>query len=79
MVLYLPQEQWQVLQEGTLLYHFEERSSAIDNPVDTGALIGGLLFGNVGTNDFNIDRFIVTSTGKGDGTEAITWMNLRNS
>ena len=52
---------------------FEERSSAIDNPVDTGALIGGLLFGIVwGLMIFNIDRFIVTSTGKGDGTEAIT-------
>jgi len=59
---------------------FEERSSAIDNPVDTGALIGGLLFGIVwGLMIFNIDRFIVTSTGKGDGTEAITWDEFKGA
>jgi hypothetical protein len=59
---------------------FEERSSAIDNPVDTSALIGGLLFGIVwGLMIFNIDRFIVTSTGKGDGTEAITWDEFKGA
>jgi hypothetical protein len=59
---------------------FEERSSAIDNPIDTGALIGGLLFGIIwGLMIFNIDRFIVTSTGKGDGTEAITWDEFKGA
>ena len=28
---------------------------------------------------FNIDRFIVTSTGKGDGTEAITWEEFKSA
>jgi hypothetical protein len=59
---------------------FEERSSAIDNPIDTGALIGGLIFGLIwGLMIFNIDRFIVTSTGKGDGTEAITWDEFKGA
>lgn len=59
---------------------FEERSSAIDNPIDTGVLIGGLIFGLIwGLMIFNIDRFIVTSTGKGDGTEAITWDEFKGA
>lgn len=59
---------------------FEQRSSAIDNPIDTTALIGGLIFGIIwGLMIFNIDRFIVTSTGKGDGTEAITWDELKGA
>ena len=28
---------------------------------------------------FNIDRFIVAATGKGDGTEAITWKEFTGS
>lgn len=36
------------------------------------AIIWGLII-------YNIDRFIVTSTGKGDGTEAITWGELKNA
>ena len=28
---------------------------------------------------FNIDRFIVTSTGKGDGTEEITWLEFKTA
>ena len=35
-----------------------------------GAVIAGMLWGLV---IFNIDRFIVSSTGTGDGTSAITW------
>jgi len=59
---------------------FEQRSSAIDNPIDTTALIGGLIFGIIwGLMIFNIDRFIVTSTGKGDGTEAITWDEFKGA
>ncbi|WP_396141597.1 DUF4407 domain-containing protein [Flavobacterium sp.] len=36
--------------------------------------IGVLLFAAIwGTIIFNLDRFIVSSTGKGDGTDSITW------
>jgi hypothetical protein len=39
-----------------------------------------MLFGVLwGLMIFNIDRFIVTSTGKGDGTEAITWDELKGA
>ena len=40
------------------------------------ALIFGIVWGLI---IYNIDRFIVTSTGKGDGTEAITWGELKGS
>jgi hypothetical protein len=36
-------------------------------------LIFGLLWG---TLIFNLDRFIVSSTGKGDGTDSITWKEI---
>ncbi|MDK2772965.1 MAG: DUF4407 domain-containing protein [Flavobacterium sp.] len=59
---------------------FEPRGSAIENPVHTGTLLGALLFGLIwGLMIFNIDRFIVTSTGKGDGTEAITWDEFKGA
>lgn len=59
---------------------FEPRGSAIDNPVHTGTLFGAMLFGLIwGLMIYNIDRFIVTSTGKGDGTEAITWDELKGA
>lgn len=39
-----------------------------------------ILFGIIwGLIIFNIDRFIVTSTGKGDGTEAITWAEFKGA
>ncbi len=39
-----------------------------------------ILFGIIwGLIIFNIDRFIVTSTGKGDGTEAITWGEFKGA
>jgi hypothetical protein len=39
-----------------------------------------ILFGIIwGLIIFNIDRFIVTSTGKGDGTEKITWQELKGA
>ncbi len=41
-----------------------------------GALFFGLIWGAI---IFNIDRFIVTSSGKGDGTEAITFQEIKNS
>lgn len=59
---------------------FEPRGSAIDNPVHTGTLFGAMLFGLIwGLMIYNIDRFIVTSTGKGDGTEAITWDEFKGA
>ncbi|UMY64361.1 MULTISPECIES: DUF4407 domain-containing protein [unclassified Flavobacterium] len=59
---------------------FEERGSAIDNPVDVKAAVMAVVFGIIwGLIIYNIDRFIVTSTGKGDGTEAITIAELKTA
>jgi hypothetical protein len=59
---------------------FEPRSSAIDNPVHMGTVIAAIFFGIIwGLMIFNIDRFIVTSTGKGDGTEEITWLEFKGA
>ncbi|WP_218917214.1 DUF4407 domain-containing protein [Niabella ginsenosidivorans] len=49
-------------------------------PTDPQTVILSVLFGIIwGLIIFNIDRFIVTSTGKGDGTEAITWGELKGA
>jgi hypothetical protein len=49
-------------------------------PVDTNTIIMSIIFGLIwGLIIFNIDRFIVTSTGKGDGTEKITWDEFKNA
>lgn len=59
---------------------FEPRGNAIENPIDMQTVIMALFFGVVwGLMIFNIDRFIVTSTGKGDGTEAITTGELKSA
>ncbi|HLO73045.1 MAG TPA: DUF4407 domain-containing protein [Flavobacterium sp.] len=59
---------------------FEPRGSAIENPIDAQTVILALFFGVIwGLMIFNIDRFIVTSTGKGDGTEAITIGELKSA
>lgn len=59
---------------------FEPRGSAIENPIDMKTVVESLFFGIVwGLMIFNIDRFIVTSTGKGDGTEAITIGELKSA
>lgn len=47
-----------------------------DIPTAILATVFGLIWGAV---IFNIDRFIVTSTGKGDGTEAITMQELKSA
>lgn len=49
-------------------------------PTDTFTVILSILFGIIwGLMIFNIDRFIVTSTGKGDGTEKITWDEFKSA
>lgn len=45
-------------------------------PTALKATIFGLIWGLI---IFNLDRFIVSSTGKGDGTEAITWDELKGA
>ena len=61
-------------------------ASAINNmqgfteSTDIGTTIIALVFGLVwGLIIYNIDRFIVTSTGTGDGSEAITWGELKSA
>lgn len=71
---------------------FEPRGNAIDSfktaadiasnydAVHTGTLIKSIVFGTIwGLIIFNIDRFIVTSTGKGDGTEDITSKEFKSA
>lgn len=59
---------------------FEKRGSAIDSSIDMQTVGIAIFFGIIwGLMIFNIDRFIVTSTGKGDGTEAITWGELKSA
>lgn len=71
---------------------FEPRGNAI-NSFKTAADIGGnydtidiptmiksVIFGIIwGLIIFNIDRFIISSTGKGDGTEEITWKEFKGA
>lgn len=45
-------------------------TSTTDIPTVLMSIVFGIIWGLI---IFNIDRFIVASTGKGDGTEAITW------
>jgi hypothetical protein len=59
---------------------FEPRGSAIDYTTSWSTTIMSFIFGIAwGLMIFNIDRFIVTSTGKGDGTEAITWDEIKGA
>ncbi|HVU57184.1 MAG TPA: DUF4407 domain-containing protein [Puia sp.] len=59
---------------------FESKGSAIDQSYSLGTSIASCIFGILwGLMIFNIDRFIVTSTGKGDGTEAITWEEFKGA
>lgn len=52
---------------------FSPKGSALDEVFDYPTMIKASIFGLIwGLMIFNIDRFIVTSTGKGDGTEKIT-------
>lgn len=81
-VLYLLQVQWLVLLRGGYAFYtiFEPRGSAIEYTTSWATTLISIAFGIVwGLIIFNIDRFIVTSTGKGDGTEAITWGELKSA
>ena len=63
---------------------FEPRGEAITTALDGGshlptsimATIFGIIWGLI---IFNIDRFIVASTGKGHGTEAVTWSEIKSA
>lgn len=49
-------------------------------PLDITTVILSIIFGIIwGLIIFNIDRFIVTSTGKGDGTEKITFEEIKGA
>lgn len=60
---------------------FEPRGSAIEaNTVSWSTSLLSMVFGVFwGLMIFNLDRFIVSSTGVGDGTEAITWRELKGA
>lgn len=59
---------------------FEPKGSALDTDIHTPTMFLSIAFGIVwGLIIFNIDRFIVTSTGKGDGTEAITRQEFKSA
>jgi len=59
---------------------FEPRGSAIESQFSWTTTIISIFFGCFwGLKIFNLDRFIVSSTGKGDGTEAITWDEFKGA
>jgi len=59
---------------------FEPRGSAIESQFSWSTSIISIIFGSFwGLMIFNLDRFIVSSTGKGDGTEAITWDEFKGA
>jgi len=59
---------------------FEPKGPAMDNEVHLPTVLIATIFGIIwGLIIYNIDRFIVTSTGKGDGTEAITGQEFRSA
>lgn len=59
---------------------FEPKGDAIVNEIHMPTVFMSIIFGIIwGLMIYNIDRFIVTSTGKGDGTERITRREFVNS
>ncbi len=59
---------------------FSPKGSALEDSIHYPTVALSFVFGLVwGLMIFNIDRFIVTSTGKGDGTEKITWDEFRSA
>lgn len=56
---------------------FQPKGNAMDDTFDLTTLVLSGVFGLFwGLMIFNLDRFIVASTGKGDGTERITWQEF---
>jgi hypothetical protein len=56
---------------------FGPKNNAINDTFSLGALLGSIIFGIIwGLIILNLDRFIVSSTGKGDGTDSVTWKEL---
>jgi hypothetical protein len=59
---------------------FSPKGSALETETSLVATISSVIFGILwGLMIFNLDRFIVSSTGKGDGTEAITWQEFKGA
>ncbi|MCB0750026.1 MAG: DUF4407 domain-containing protein [Ignavibacteriae bacterium] len=59
---------------------FSPKGSALVDDIHYPTTILSVIFGIIwGLMIFNIDRFIVTSTGKGDGTEKITWDEFKSA
>lgn len=60
---------------------FSPRSFGVeDTTVFTDVVYYSIIFGLFwGVMIFNLDRFIVSSTGKGDGTEEITWKEFKGA
>jgi len=59
---------------------FEPRGSAIESQFSWSTSIISIVFGCFwGLMIFNLDRFIISSTGKGDGTEEITWKEFKGA
>jgi hypothetical protein len=56
-------------------------TTALENqPVDNAGLLTAIVFGALwGAMIFNLDRFVVSSGGKGDGTESVTFGELMHS
>jgi hypothetical protein len=66
--------------KGDALNSVRTIASGINDNVDTATMVRAIIFGIIwGLIIFNIDRFIVTSTGKGDGTEEITRKELKGA
>lgn len=62
-----------------ILHEYGKASGYVDvthMPTMLMASVFGLIWGLI---IFNLDRFIVSSTGKGDGTEAITWEEFKGA
>lgn len=58
----------------------KEMQNALSQSTDFSTVVASFIFATVwGLIIFNLDRFVISSTGKGDGTEAITWKEFTNS
>lgn len=58
----------------------ENTSIILEAPLDTTTLLLSIFFGIIwGLVIYNIDRFIVTSTGKPDGSDTITWKKFKSA